>query len=187
MDEERWIQKLRDRDQEAFRLLVSRFQPMLGALARQLFDGPSDLQDHAQEVFERVYNHIPAFRGNSGLGTWVYRIALNTALEMKRKEKTRKQWQIVQSFFSGMTEVANSESTPSHKMEEKEQRGMLNRAIHNLPEKQRMAFVLTRIDGLTYAEVALILGISPAAVDSLTQRAKSNLRKNLSEYYHDFK
>ena len=67
--------------------------------------------------------------------------------------------------------------------EQREMRRLLNKAIQRLPENQRIAFVMTRIDGLTYAEVAEVMGISEAAVDSLTQRARQNLRKHLSTYY----
>lgn len=187
MDEEKWIQLLQERNQDAFRLLVSKFQPMLGALARQFFDDSADVNDHAQEVFERVYTHILSFRGSSGLSTWIYRIGLNTALEMKRKEKARKKWQIVQSLFTDNPAPEIRRITPSHELEDKEQRRVLNQAISKLPKKQQMAFVLTRIDGLSYDSVAQILGISTAAVDSLTQRAKINLRKHLFDYYHDSK
>lgn len=185
MDEnEKFLDKLQSGDQQAFRILVEKYQPMIQAIGIQMFERSEDNEDFIQEVFIKIYHALPNFRRKSSLSTWIYRVALNHALNLNRKNKWKK-W-----LMNGLNLIgSNEQAVPQmpgqieENAEQREMRRLLNKAIQCLPENQRIAFVMTRIDGLSYAEVAEVMGISEAAVDSLTQRARQNLRKHLSTYY----
>ncbi len=182
-----FLDQLQVGNQKAFRILVEKYQPMIKAIAVQMLEQEEDQEDFTQEVFIKVFHALPDFRRKSSISTWIYRIALNHALNLSRKNKW-KQW-----LSNGLSLWGNGE--PRDKIiqqlpgqveesaEQKEMRRLLNKAIQRLPENQRIAFVMTRIDGMSYAEVAKVMDVSESAVDSLSQRARQNLRKYLSAYY----
>ena len=188
MDENKdFLDQLQSGDQQAFRILVEKYQPMIKAISVQMFEQEEDQEDFTQEVFIKVFHALPDFRRKSSISTWIYRIALNHALNLSRKNKW-KQW-----LSNGLSRWGTGE--PRDKIiqqlpgqveesaEQREMRRLLNKAIQRLPENQRIAFVMTRIDGMSYAEVAKVMDVSESAVDSLSQRARQNLRKYLSAYY----
>lgn len=191
MDENgRFLDKLQSGDRQAFRILVEKYQPMIQAIGIQMFEGSEDNEDFIQEVFIKIYHALPNFRRKSSLSTWIYRIALNHALNLVRKNKWKK-WLMngLNPFGTNHAMEQAVQQMPGQieeNAEQRELRKLLTKAIQRLPENQRIAFVMTRIDGLSYAEVAEVMGISEAAVDSLTQRARQNLRKHLSTYYKYF-
>ena len=186
MQEEKLIQLLKARDQEAFRFLVGRYQPMISAMGRQFFTHYEDVQDHSQEVFLKAIQNINNFRGESGLSTWIYRIGLNTALRMQRQSKKRSDHESRPDWNVTESKMQPAEASSLEKMEKRELQGLIHQAMNELPEKQRIALVLARIEGFSYAEVAEIMELSATAVDSLIQRARNRLRKRLASYYQTF-
>ncbi|MGC8865034.1 MAG: RNA polymerase sigma factor [Bacteroidales bacterium] len=188
-ENEKLLDQLQAGDQQAFRILVEKYQPMIRAIALQMFGHEEDQEDFMQEVFVRVYQALPGFRRKSMLSTWIYRIALNHALNLARRNKW-KAWFGESLSKWGINdrkdeEVSRVYAQPENGTEQREMRRMLNKAIQRLPENQRIAFIMTRIDGLSYAEVAQVMNLSESAVDSLTQRARQNLRKYLANYYKE--
>lgn len=189
-ENEKFLDQLQAGDQQAFRILVEKYQPMIKAIALQMFEREEDQEDFMQEVFVRIHQALPGFRRKSMLSTWIYRIALNHALNLTRRNKW-KFWFTESLGRRGVNDRKDEELNrlPTYSEEGAEQREMrriLNKAIQRLPENQRIAFVMTRIDGMSYAEVAQVMNLSESAVDSLTQRARQNLRKYLASYYKDF-
>lgn len=189
-ENEKFLDQLQAGDQQAFRILVEKYQPMIKGIALQMFERDEDQEDFMQEVFLRIYQALPEFRRKSKLSTWIYRIALNHALNLTRKNKW-KGW-ISESISKWGSNDKKDEAftrlpaTSGEGAEQREMHRMLHKAIQQLPENQRIAFVMTRIDGMSYAEVAQVMNLSESAVDSLTQRARQNLRKYLASFYKDF-
>ena len=139
-----------------------------------------DAEDLAQDVFIQVYRSIHTFAGNAALSTWIYRIAVNRSLDHLRSKKRQKRFGSVSGFFGRDDEpsdMAIDFQHPGVTAEQKENAAILFSAVKKLPENQQAAFVLNKAEGLSYNEIAGILGISESAVDSLLQRAKQNLRK----------
>ena len=148
----------------------------------------SDAEDVTQEVFVQVFESIHQFKGDSRLSTWLYRIAVTKSLDQLRRKKRKKRFAFVQSIF-GMNEEEIGITDPGFyhpgvSLENKERSVVFFRALEKLPENQRTAFVLHKIEGQSYVEVAEIMNSSLSSVESLMHRAKMNLKKILTEYYN---
>lgn len=142
-----------------------------------------DAEDVTQEVFIEVLQNLHKFRGDSELGTWIYRIAVNRSLNFIRKNKKLRWWKQVDEFLSFSDTGYNEPAETIQPVEHDEEKRMLYKAIDSLPENQRLAFTLNKIDELPYNEVARIMDVSHAAVESLLHRAKLNLQRSLKKYY----
>ncbi len=143
---------------------------------------PSDAEDIAQEVFIEVFQHIDEFKGKSSLSTWIYRISVNKSLEFVRMKKALKRSgdhvNLNESLLSG-----NPFYHPGITLENKENAAILFSAIDRLSENQRIAFILCKVEGLSYNEIAKILDRSLSSIESLMHRAIQNLRSILKEHY----
>lgn len=167
----------------AAKQLVDTYQVKVYNICYSLLHNHHDAEDITQEVFIEVLQHLHDFRGDSGLGTWIYRIAVNRSLNFIRRNKKRKWWKQVDEFLS-FSDSENSEPLISvQPAEQDEEKKILYEAIEALPENQRIAFTLNKIDELPYNEVSQIMNISHSAVESLLHRAKLNLQKLLKNYY----
>jgi RNA polymerase sigma factor (sigma-70 family) len=140
-----------------------------------------EADDCSQEVFIKVYESIGGFKGESALGTWIYRIAVTKSLDNLRKKKSRSKLQTLLPWWMP-EEKRSTESSFNHPgvlLENKEKAAVLFKALGSLPDKQKTAFTLIRIQGMSYAEVCDIMGQGVKAVESLVSRAKENLEKKL--------
>ncbi len=179
--------QLRKNDPTACKALVdlhgSRvFNTILGMLQNR-----HDAEDVTQEVFAQAFTAMAGFRGEAKLSTWLYRLAVHKSLEFLRTKRRKKRFSVLFNLFDPQQLSPDDEPPdfqhPGVLLEKKEQAATLFRAIERLPEQQKSAFVLHKVEDLSYAEVAAILDISMSAVESLLFRAKQNLRKLLREYY----
>jgi RNA polymerase sigma-70 factor (ECF subfamily) len=140
----------------------------------------------AQEVFIQVYRSIRDFKGDAKLSTWLYRIATTRALDLLRSRKSKKRFAFLQRILGeGEEPVAQLPDFhhPGVALEQKENAARLMKAIGQLPENQKTAFVLHKLEGLSYQEVAEVMKTSLPAVESLLHRARQNLRKILEKEY----
>lgn len=178
------IQQVVNGDKEVFRLLVQRYQSMVFRITVGFVHNKEDADDLTQEIFIQVYHALPKFRGEANFQTWLYRIALNAALNHTRKDN-RNIFQRIGNLFRHDLEkekylrIPETENPESILIEE-EHRELVRKALDTLPENQRSAIILSKYDDLSQREIAEILGTTEGAVEALLQRAKSNLRKKLS-------
>lgn len=143
-----------------------------------------DAEDVAQEVFVTVYEKIYQFKGDSSLSTWIYRITVRHSLDFIRKQKRRKRFAFVQSLFAGnILQPVKDFQHPGIQLENAERAAILFKAIEKLPDTQKVAFLLHKTEGLSYAEIAEVLQTTVPAIESLLSRAKQNLKKHLTHYY----
>ncbi len=176
-----WLEALRSGDEEAFRLLVDRFQDKIFKTCLSILNDRDDADDLTQEVFIEAFRSIRSFKSQSTLSTWLYRIAVNKSLNFIRSAKRKVFLQTV-----GLLQMPDIPEKPVNFDAEdesevlKQQKKLIWQAIRSLPEKQKAAFVLHKITGLSYAEIAETLRITLPAVESLIFRAKRNLQKRLS-------
>lgn len=182
MTEQELIIGLRASQEDSFRWLVDNFQSPVYNTILGMIQSPEDAEDLAQEVFIQVYRSIDQFKGESKLYTWIYRIATTKALDFLRSRKSKKRAAFILSLGgagdSSATEIPEFHH-PGIAVEQKEQAAKLFRAIAQLPDNQKTAFVLTRLELLSHAEVSAIMGISITAVESLLHRARINLKNRL--------
>ena len=141
-----------------------------------------EAEEITQDVFVKVFQHSKDFKQEADIKTWIYRITINQSLDyIKSKERKKR------SFWSNIIGSKDSEINPSlsdfnHpglEMENKEALKELMRKIYQLPEQQKTAIILLKIEDLSQREVAQIMNLSEGAIESLFQRAKSTLKKML--------
>ena len=141
----------------------------------------ADAEDSAQEVFIQVYESISSFKQQSSLSTWIYKIAVRKALDKLRRRKTRQRLHTFLPWW--MPEEKKSYSSafyhPGVMLDKKEKVAVLYKAINALPEKQRVAITLIKIQGMNYEEASEVMEQSIKAIESLISRAKQNLQKQL--------
>jgi RNA polymerase sigma factor (sigma-70 family) len=146
-----------------------------------------EAEDITQEVFIEVYQSLSKFKEQSTISTWIYRITVNKCLDHLRAKKRHKRFGFITSLFHHETgEVLHEVSHFDHpgiELEKKEKAKLLFQAIEYLPENQKTAFILWHIEDLPQKEIAAIMQCSINAVESLLQRAKANLRKELEKIY----
>lgn len=188
MNETTFITAIQNNEPEAFRTLVTNHQDMIVNTCYGFVKNLADAEDVAQEVFIEVYRSIHKFRADAKLSTWLYRIAVNKSIDFLRKKK-RKSWLgSIQGMFESEDKVNaiadKRQPNPQKALEQSERREILQSAIDKLTENQRIAFTLHKFEGLSYKEIAAIMGLSISAVESLMHRGKKNLKKLLYDYYY---
>ncbi|MFT3979369.1 MAG: RNA polymerase sigma factor [Ferruginibacter sp.] len=167
-----------------FTAIVERCQGMVFNTVLSIVQNNEDAEDVTQEVFIEVYENIGEFRQEAQLKTWVYRIAVNKALDWEKRKKRQKHGGLLKRIFSVKEEdEPMSFEHPGAQLDNKEKTTVLFSALKKLPEKQQVAFTLHKIEGLPYSEVANIMETTVNAVESLMVRAKSGLKKILENYY----
>lgn len=188
MNDQAYIEQLKKGDNEAFRQLLATWQDMVYNTSLGILQNAEDAEDVTQEVFVTVYESVSQFKGDSKLSTWLYRIAVTKSLDHIRKKKRKKRFAFVQSLFGAGAEEIHERPDFQHpgiKLENRERAVVLFRAVGKLPENQKIAFTLHKLEGLSYQEVAEIMETSVSSVESLMHRAKTNLRKLLENYYQN--
>lgn len=184
MNEFELIQKLKDGDEQAFKSLVETYQDMVFNTAIGIVQNAEDAEDIAQEVFIRIFRSIHTFKGESKLSTWIYRITTSCALDLVRSRKSKKRFAFLQRLFGDGNEPIYEVPDfyhPGVAMDQKENAAKLFKAIEQLPDNQKVAFTLHKLEDLSYQEISDIMKTSVSAVESLMHRAKQNLRKILEK------
>ena len=187
-DETALLDGLHRRERLACTCLLKRYAPTLYRLALRLVGEPDEAEDVLQESFIRACDHIAEFEGRSGLGTWLHRIVLNTALmRLRRKEPERVRLGAGQpDDAADLTErLADAGPGPGDEVLSAELRANLEEALLALPDTLRAAFVLRDIEGLSTREAATALGIGESALKVRLHRAHQALRAPLAAYLHD--
>jgi RNA polymerase sigma-70 factor, ECF subfamily len=174
-------------DTSAFETIVARYQARVFRLACRLTTD-TDAPDVLQETFLQIYRHLSSFRGDSQFGTWVYRIATNAAL-MHRRAAARRPAESLETYLPQFDADGTHNAEPAqlqvitHADELLDRQTLAEKArdvIAKLPDTYRDAFVLRDLEEMPTAQVALALGIEPAAVRQRVHRARLMLRGYLS-------
>jgi len=186
LDEKLLIQALQTGSQQAFAQLVQLYQRMVFNTALSIIQQYEEAEDVAQEVFVQVYQSVKDFKGEAKLSTWLYRITITKSLDWQRKKKRKKRFALIEGLFGGNNEITHEVPEfyhPGISMENKEKAAMLFKALNKLPDNQKIAFTLNKVEGLSYQDVADVMSVTVASVEAYLHRAKENLRKQLTEYY----
>lgn len=171
-------------DTQAFALLVERYQGMVRSVVLRSLRDQDDADDVTVEVFVRAYRALPGFRADSRFSTWLYRIALNTAIRHAGKSARERQLRVEQDadkpdFLS--TLPSDPEDGPEALVWQKMSHGAVRNAVHDLPDKQRAVVILHYFEGKTCQEIAEILGLSVGTVWSRIHYAVKRLKATLGE------
>ena len=177
MDELELIRRVLEGHQQDFSLLIKKYEASVFRTAMGLLHSKEDAEEITQDVFLKVYQSLSSFNGRSAFSTWLYRITINSSLNLLRKKKRRGFW----IGLSDLLQIASKDREAETIMTEKTEKAVIRQAINSLPEKQRLAFVLTKYEELPQKQVAEIMDLSEGAVEQLILRAKTNLRKKLEK------
>lgn len=139
-----------------------------------------DAEEITQDVFVKVHGSLASFEGRSGLGTWIYRITINLCKDFIKARSRQKRFGIFTALFHPITNEPvhyTNFDHPGVQLESKEEVEKLFAVINGLPENQKTAILLVRMEGLSQKEVADIMEMSVKGVESLLSRAKENIEK----------
>ncbi|MGL9750507.1 MAG: RNA polymerase sigma factor RpoE [Symbiopectobacterium sp.] len=168
------VERVQKGDQKSFNLLVVRYQHKVANLVSR-YVPPGDVLDVVQESFIKAYRALESFRGDSAFYTWLYRIAVNTAKNYLIAQGRRPPLSDVDANDAKNYETASALkeiSNPENLMLSEELRSIVFRTIEALPEDLRMAITLRELDGLSYEEIAAIMGCPVGTVRSRIFRAR---------------
>jgi RNA polymerase sigma factor rpoE len=168
------VEKAQQGDKKAFNLLVVRYQNRVAGLLTR-YVSRDDIPDIVQESFIKAYRSLASFRGESAFYTWLYRIAVNTAKNHltalgRRPPKEDILAEDAESYDAG-TQLRETD-TPENLVLSNELKRVVFETIENLPEELKMAITLREIEGLSYEEIAEVMGCPVGTVRSRIFRAR---------------
>ena len=181
--------RVRDGDEGAFSELVAAYQGRLVGIFGHMLGSAEQAEDLAQDVFLRIYRARNGYQPTARFSTWLFRIATNLACNVRRKSSGRREVQLAGSPSGELgtrpqEQLAKEKSAlmPSRLLATDELRQVVREALDELNERQRMALLLHRFEGMSYADVGAAMELSPSAVKSLLSRARESLRTRLEAY-----
>jgi len=181
------VQDLKAGKSTAYKVLVRDFHGRVFNTCLGFVGNSQDAEDLAQEVFVEVFKSIHKFQEKSKLSTWIYRISVTKSLELIRKRGRKKRagqmFSLADLNEKGFDLKGCKTDHPGVQMENQDRSKALYQALATLPENQRVAFTLNKIDGSSYQEVADIMGTTLSSIESLIFRARKNLQKQLAYFY----
>lgn len=141
------IEKLKGGDDEAFRLVVGKYQKLVLNCSYKFLRNKEAAEDITQEVFLEVFESIHSFRGESRLSTWIYRITVAKSLNYLKSLKRKKRFAVIVSLFEKEEAeeriLASASNGPDELLENQDRARILQWALNKLPENQRIAFTLS--------------------------------------------
>ncbi len=167
-----------DGDEWAFTRLVERHQERILRTCERLLGRAPEAEDAAQEVFLKLFRRGASFRPQGQLSTLLYRISVNHCLNVLRRRKVLRFLRLEgdeEESEAARLEPRDGRAGPHESLEARQRWQQVRRAIDRLPENQRTVLVLARFEGLSYREIAEVLGITLGAVESRLVRAMRNL------------
>lgn len=178
------VERVLKGDVEAYSMLVDKYQDRIYSAVVNYVANREDAIDITQETFVKAYSKLNTFNAGSAFYTWIYRIAVNAAIDFIRKRKSRQADSLDDDKYTqaGFEPVSKDMSTdPERVVVKSEQAHMLRKAISQLSDKLRSALVLHDVEGLSQEEVAQILKVPVGTVKSRVSRARIELRYILSK------
>jgi RNA polymerase sigma-70 factor, ECF subfamily len=175
------VQRCQAGDVSAFQELTSRYHQKVFVVIMGLLRNHDDAREVAQETFLRAYRKIGAFQGGSSFYTWIYRIAVNLAIDAQRRQK-RNPLEFRESMDQALESQEELARDPFADVHDRELREQLIRAINDLTPEHKAVIVLRTIEGLSYKDIGAILGCSEGTVMSRLHYARKKLQDKLSAF-----
>ncbi len=177
LDDETLVVRAQEGDVRSFEVLLRRHEAKMYRLALRLLGVPGDAEDAVQEAFISAWRRLGTFRGDSAFSSWLYRIVTNRCLNMIRSRRPV-------APLDPTIEVSDTKLTgaPERSEELAEQVAALRHAVASLPSHQRVCWVLKESDGLSYSEIAQIVGTSPDSVRGRIHRARVHLAEEMRSW-----
>lgn len=185
MTEQELVARAKSGDTDAFAQLVEENQNRIYSLALRMVGNPEDAADLAQEAFLSAWRGLEHFQGEAAFSTWLYRLTSNACIDFLRREKRKRAAGSVLSLDDteeGATlDLPDYDADPHRQLERGEVRRAIADGLAGLSPEHRRVLALREISGLSYAEIADLLGLEEGTVKSRISRARLALRKKLVE------
>lgn len=175
------IEAAKQGDSAAFGQLVGMFQDRLYHAMVHICGSPAEAEDVVQETLVQAFFRLDTFQQKSSLYTWLYRIAINRAINRKRRE--RGDLSVEQHQQETGSEPLDPRDSPGENLLRQERARQVQAALAKLSEEYRTVMVLREIEGFSYETIAEIVGISVGTVRSRLHRARSQLRQTLKDIF----
>jgi RNA polymerase sigma-70 factor, ECF subfamily len=179
------IERARARDEAALRAIMQANNRRLYRLARGILRNDSEAEDVVQETYMRAFTHLDGFRGESGLSTWLSRIAINEALGRVRKRKVHVELgELPEATLEAQIikfPVSCAAGDPEKSMAQREIQRVVEHAVDELPDMFRMVLIARVMEGMNVEETAELLGVKPETVKTRLYRARAMLRENVEK------
>ncbi len=176
------VERVQDGDKQAFDILVKKYQHRIVALVSRFLKDSADVQDVTQEAFIKAYRALPNFRGDSAFYTWLYRIAVNTAKnhlvsQGRRPPSVDLDVSDAEQFEGSL--ALKEQATPERLLLKDEIQRVVSETIEGLPEDLRTAITLRELEGMSYEEIAEVMGCPVGTVRSRIFRARETIQVKL--------
>ena len=184
MNDEIDVKRLRAGDAAEFEQLVRTCEKRVYNLALRYTNNEADAADITQEVFLRVYRALPDFKEESSITTWVYRITVNTAIDLTRKKTRRRENSLTgygEDDDAPERDIIDESFSPEQQYEQTELREAIGAAIAGLSEEHRKIIIMRDVNGMSYSEIGEILSLGEGTVKSRLFRARDRLRAALEK------
>lgn len=174
--DESLMEAVADGDLDAFHELVLRYQSLAWNTAHRFLGDPMEAEDAAQEAFLKILEAAPRYRPTATFRTFFYRVLTRLCIDRTRKK--------THAGMDDVPDAADPSPGPAESLMEKERNLRVRKALDSLPPNQKAAMILRHYEGLSYAEIARVLGVTPKAVEGLISRASASLQALLIEDGH---
>lgn len=181
------VDRVKQGDKQAFNLLVTKYQRKVMNLVSRYISNQSDSADVVQEVFISAYRFLPTFRNDSAFYTWLYRIAVNTAknyLVVNAKRSGSNEIDIMDAETFDTSDQMRDIADPEQMLSSEQVHKTIMNALQSLPEDLRTVITLREIDGLSYEEIAEVVGCPVGTVRSRIFRARDVIDSQLQHVMH---
>jgi len=180
------MQKAGSGDRTAFKQLIQKHQGTVTGIIYRYTGNHNEVEDLAQDIFLKIYKAANSYVPRAKFKTWLYKVVANHCFNFFRSQK-RKAFissldQSSEEYNPHIQRTEEQQKQPELILQQQELHTALKSALSELPERQRMAIILHRFEGLSYKEIATVMGSSLSSVESLIFRAMNNLKEKLSPY-----
>jgi RNA polymerase sigma-70 factor (ECF subfamily) len=182
-EEAEWISRCQQGDQDALKEIFNQYHKKVYSIAYGVLGQRDEALDAVQEVFIKLSRSIQNFKGKSKFYTYLYRMTINTAIDLARKKGKSHVSSLDQE--EGFQVPDGIEERPDRILLRKELEGRVRSAMRKLPNDQRTAIVLREAEGLTYQEMAETMGCSIGTVMSRLHYGRKRMREFLKDYLHE--
>lgn len=183
-DEKELLEKAKDGDIDSFEILIQGVKTKAYQIAVSYLKDEEDAKDALQDSLLKIYRNLPRFNGDSQFHTWVYRVVVNTCLDMIKKNKRIREKNIPLvsyteegEFFDVSSEIRDDAYHPEQKALQKENREIILVCLKQLSDPLREVIIMRDIQGFSYGEIAEILAISEGTVKSRLSRARQAMKE----------
>jgi RNA polymerase sigma-70 factor (ECF subfamily) len=173
------INRFKDGDTSAFEEIILKYQDKIYNLCRHMLGNAHDAEDTAQDVFLKAYQNLNKFKPEASLHTWLYRIAVNTCIDYRRKPFFESLFKTSKAGDEFMIDQLDGSPSPERLYESKQIGDAIQFALGRLSGKLRTVIVLKEIEELSYEEIAEVLDVSVGTVKSRISRAREELKELL--------